>query len=66
MNTAYGVTETRSFWERLGLSVGLTLLGSTFFLVAFVLAIAGDGLISTATNTIGIKEEHHTLAPNRT
>jgi len=44
MNHAYDVKETRPFWKRTALSVGLTLLTGAFFTTAFVLAVAGDAV----------------------
>ena len=44
MNHAYDVTETRPFWKRTALSIGLTLLSGAFFTTAFVLAVAGDAV----------------------
>lgn len=54
MNHVYDVPETRPFWRRTLLAVGLTLFGGTFFVVAFVLAVAGQTLGSAAADAIGI------------
>jgi membrane protein len=42
LNRVYGIKETRSFWERLGLSLGLTVLAGLSLIAAFVLLVFGQ------------------------
>jgi membrane protein len=52
MNRAYDIEETRPFWKRTGLSIGLTLLTGIFFIAAFVLAVAGQAIASTVADAL--------------
>jgi membrane protein len=53
-NRMYDVEETRPFWKRTGIALGLTLLGGLFFIGAFALAIAGQFVGSAAVDTVGL------------
>jgi hypothetical protein len=54
MNHAYDVEETRPFWKRMALSVGLTVLTGSFFITAFVLAVAGQALGNALAVEVGL------------
>ena len=57
MNRAYDVEETRPFWKRTALSVGLTILTGSFFIGAFVLAVVGQALESTVAEALALGSE---------
>jgi membrane protein len=61
MNRAYDVEETRPFWKRTLLSVGLTLFTGVFFLAAFVLAIAGQAIGMAAADALRLGEAFEAL-----
>jgi membrane protein len=61
MNRAYDVEETRPFWKRVLLSVGLTLFTGVFFLAAFVLAIAGQAVGTAAAEALRLGEAFEAL-----
>ncbi len=54
MNIAYDVPETRPWWSRLGIALGLTLLAGALLIVAFTLAVAGAALISALADAAGL------------
>ena len=54
MNHAYDVEETRPFWKRTALSVGLTVLTGLVFIAASILAVAGQALGSAIADGIGL------------
>lgn len=53
-NRMYDVEETRPFWKRTGIALGLTLLGGLFFIGAFVLAIAGQFVGGAVVDRVGL------------
>jgi membrane protein len=54
MNRVYDVEETRPFWRRTLLAVGLTLLTGAFFVGAFVLAVAGQAIAQAIADAVGL------------
>lgn len=54
LNAAYDVPETRSFFVKNGVAVGLTLLGSAGILVAFVTIVGGSLLTQQAVRLLDI------------
>ena len=54
LNAVYDVAETRPFWKRKALAVGLTLLFSVFILTALVLMIFGPKIGETVASWIGL------------
>lgn len=53
-NRMYDVQETRPFWKRIGIALGLTLLGGLFFVGAFVLAVAGRAIAGAVVEAAGL------------
>lgn len=53
-NRMYDVRETRPFWKRIGIALGLTVLGGLFFVGAFVLAVAGRAIAGAIVETAGL------------
>jgi membrane protein len=58
MNRAYDVEETRPFWKRTLLSVGLTLFAGVFFLAAFVLGIAGQAIAAATADALQLGDAY--------
>ncbi len=56
MNRVYDVEETRPFWKKTLLAVGLTLLTGAFFVGAFVLAVAGQAIANAIADAAGLGE----------
>ena len=54
LNRVYDVRETRPFWRRYLLAVGLTLLSGVFFITAFTVLVVGQFLTQEAADGIGI------------
>jgi membrane protein len=54
LNVAYDVTETRPFWKRKALAIGLTLLFSVFILTALVLMVFGPKIGETVASWVGL------------
>ncbi len=54
LNAAYDVPETRNFFAKTGVAVGLTLLGSAGILVAFVTIVGGSLLTQEAVRILGV------------
>ena len=54
MNRAYDVAESRSFWKKYLISIGLTLLAGTFVLGAFLLLVAGQFLVGRGAEAVGL------------
>jgi membrane protein len=54
LNAVYDVPETRPFWKRKALAIGLTLLFSAFILTALVLMIFGPKLGETVASWVGL------------
>jgi membrane protein len=54
MNRVYDVEESRPFWKRTLLAVGLTLLTGAFFITAFVLAVAGSAIATAVADEVGL------------
>jgi membrane protein len=57
MNRAYGVEETRPFWKKYTLALGLTLLACTAVVVAFVLFILGQVFGVEISVVLGLEQE---------
>ena len=54
MNRAYDVEETRAFWTKYLVGLGLTLLAGTFVIGAFLLLVAGQFLIGRGAEAVGL------------
>jgi membrane protein len=54
LNAAYDVPETRNFFAKTGVAVGLTLLGGAGILVAFVTIVGGSLLTQEVVRTLGL------------
>lgn len=54
MNRVYDVEETRPFWKKTLLAVGLTVLTGAFFVGAFVLAVAGRAIADAIADAAGL------------
>ena len=54
MNAAYDVPETRNFFSKTGVALGLTLLGTAGILVAFVTIVGGSLLTQEAVRILGV------------
>ena len=54
LNAAYDVKETRNFFAKTGVAVGLTLLGSAGILVAFVTIVGGSLLTQQVVTQLGV------------
>lgn len=54
MNRAYDIEESRPFWRKTLLALGLTVLTGAFFITAFVLAVAGQELTTAVVEAIGL------------
>lgn len=52
MNRMYDVQETRPFWKRTLIAIGLTMLGGLFFITAFVLAVAGTAVAGAIVDAL--------------
>ncbi|MGE0134507.1 MAG: YihY/virulence factor BrkB family protein [Dehalococcoidia bacterium] len=53
-NRMYDVQETRPFWKRTAIALGLTLLGGLFFIGAFVLAVAGQAIAGEVVESLAL------------
>ncbi|MGE0227857.1 MAG: YihY/virulence factor BrkB family protein [Dehalococcoidia bacterium] len=53
-NRMYDVEETRPFWKRTVIALGLTLLGGLFFIGAFVLAVAGRAIAREVVDALAL------------
>lgn len=53
MNRTYKVQETRQFWKRYAMSVGVTLLGGATLIAAFVVLVAGQLYGQDLANELG-------------
>ena len=56
LNIAYDVPETRSFFKRKALAIGLTLMFSAFILTALVLMVFGPKIGETVASWVGLGE----------
>jgi membrane protein len=54
MNLAYDVEETRPWWKKFLLGIGLTLLAGTFLLISFVLLVAGPFIGGQLAEMLGL------------
>ena len=54
LNAAYDVPETRNFFSKTGVALGLTLLGTAGILVAFVTIVGGSLLTQEAVRILGV------------
>src|SRR2546430_1032154 len=54
LNAVYDVPETRPFWKRKALALGLTLLFSLFILTALVLMVFGPKIGETVAGWVGL------------
>lgn len=54
MNRAYDVQESRPFWRKYALQVGLTLLAGTFIIGAFALLLAGQIFGQELADALGV------------
>lgn len=54
MNRMYGVEETRPFWRRTAIALGLTLLGGGLFIAAFILAVAGRAIATAVVDALSL------------
>jgi membrane protein len=54
MNRVYDVEETRPFWKRTALALGLTVLTGAFFITAFVLAVGGQAMATAVADAVGL------------
>jgi membrane protein len=54
LNAAYDVPETRNFFAKTGVAIGLTLLGTAGILVAFVTIVGGSFLTQEAVRILGV------------
>jgi len=54
LNAVYDVRETRPFWKRKALALGLTLLFSLFILTALVLMVFGPKIGETVAGWVGL------------
>jgi membrane protein len=54
LNAAYDVPETRNFFAKTGVALGLTLLGSAAILVAFVTIVGGSLLTQEALRVLDV------------
>jgi membrane protein len=57
MNRAYDVDESRTFWKRYLLSIGLTLLAGTSVILAFVMLVVGQVFGAKIADHIGLGSE---------
>ena len=55
MNAAYDVQETRPFWARTGIAVGLTLLSGAALVLSFVVAVAGGAIGAAAAEALQLE-----------
>lgn len=53
-NRMYDVEETRPFWKRTAVALGLTVLGGLFFVGAFILAVAGGAIARAIVDAAGL------------
>ena len=60
MNRAYDVRETRSFWKKYLVSIGLTLLAGSFVVGAFVLLVVGQLAGRQVAEAIGMPGAYQT------
>ena len=61
MNRAYGVEESRSFWKRYLLALGLTLLAGTAIIGAFVLFVGGWVFGAELATALGLQRSFRLL-----
>jgi membrane protein len=54
MNKAYDVPETRNFFVKIAIAIGLTIVGSAGILVAFVTIVGGSVITEQAIQTLGV------------
>jgi len=54
MNKAYDVKETRGFFRRTGLALGITLLGTVGILLAFVTIVGGSVITAEMASRLGL------------
>ena len=54
-NRVYGVKETRPIWKRYLLAIGLTVLGGSLLIAAFVLAVLGEVFGRKLAGEIGLE-----------
>ena len=54
LNAAYDVPETRNFFSKTGVALGLTLLGTAGILVAFVTIVGGSLLTQEVVRILGV------------
>src|SRR5256714_7571450 len=54
LNAVYDVPETRPFWKRKALALGLTLLFSVFILTALILMVFGPKIGETVASWVGL------------
>jgi membrane protein len=63
MNHAYGVRETRSFWKRYGLALGLTVLAGLMIMASFFVFIVFQAAGVKIADKIGLEGLTATLLP---
>jgi membrane protein len=61
MNRAYDVEDTRPFWRKLLVAVGLTLLGSVGILVSFVTIVGGALITEQVAEQFGLSGQAWTV-----
>lgn len=54
MDRAYDVEESRSFWKKYLIGIGLTLLAGTSVIGAFLLLVAGQFLVGRGAEAVGL------------
>lgn len=54
MNLAYDVEETRPWWKKTLLGIGMTLLAGSFLVLAFVLLVAGQFIGNLVASALGL------------
>jgi membrane protein len=55
MNNAYGVEETRPFWKRTAIALGLTLLSGALLIAAFIVGVAGEALGAAIADVLHVE-----------
>ena len=60
LNRAYDVVETRPFWYRYLMALGLTLISAPIMLLALIVLVVVQAYGSGIVNALGVGEEAHT------
>jgi membrane protein len=55
LNTAYDVDETRAWWKRQALRLGILIVGAVLLLVATVVMLGGEDIARTVGSAIGLR-----------